>query len=156
MSAAAGMQLRVSHVGICVTDLERSLRFYCDGLGFAKATTHEVGKEFTAALELRSEASLTAQFIRRDGVSLELLYYSSPPAEGAPSSRRNQLGFTHLALAVDDVDAVARQLVACGGRLVPGTRTTIRHGDGRTDEFVFVADPDGLRVELMKLAAAER
>jgi catechol 2,3-dioxygenase-like lactoylglutathione lyase family enzyme len=146
------MQLRVSHIGLCISDLERSLRFYCDGLGFAKAVTYQVGKEFSAALEVKGDAALTSQFIERDGVSLELLYYATPRVEGAPSSRRNQLGFTHLSLAVDDVDAVARHLVACGGRLLPETRTTIRHPDGRRDDFVFVADPDGIRVELMKLA----
>lgn len=145
------MQLRVSHVGVCVRDLERSLRFYCDGLGFAKATTYEVGKEFSAALEVSGEASLISQFVERDGFSLELLHYASPRVEGAPSSRRNQLGFTHLSLAVDDVDRVAKHLAACGGTVLPATRTTIRHPDGRRDEFVFVADPDGVRVELMKL-----
>jgi catechol 2,3-dioxygenase-like lactoylglutathione lyase family enzyme len=146
------MQLRVSHVGICVSDLGRSLRFYCEGLGFQKAATYEVGKEFSAALEVEGEASLVSQFVERDGVSLELLHYASPAAVGAPSARRNQRGFTHLSLAVDDVDRVAAHLVACGGRVLPSTRTSIRHADGRSDEFVFVADPDGLRVELMKLS----
>ena len=145
------MSLRVSHVGVCVSDLERSLRFYCDGLGFAKTVTYQVGKEFTAALEVDADAQLISQFVERDGVSLELLHYAAPRAVGAPSMRRNQLGFTHLSLAVDDVDRVARHLEACGGRVLPATRTTIRHPDGRRDEFVFVADPDGLRVELMKL-----
>jgi len=149
------MQLRVSHVGVCVSDLERSLRFYCEGLGFARAATYQVGKEFSAALEVRGDAQLVSQFVERDGVSLELLHYAQPGVEGAPSSRRNQLGFTHLSLAVDDVDRVARHLVACGGKLLPATRTTIRHPDGRCDEFVFVADPDGLRVELMKLTPPE-
>jgi catechol 2,3-dioxygenase-like lactoylglutathione lyase family enzyme len=137
-----------------VSDLERSLRFYCDGLGFARAATYQVGKEFSQALEVEGDASLVSQFVERDGVSLELLHYASPRVTGAPSARRNQLGFTHLSIAVEDVDAVARKLVECGGRLLPETRTAIRHPDGRRDEFVFVSDPDGLRVELMKLAGA--
>jgi len=33
------MQLSVSHIGICISDLERSMRFYCKGLGFKKAVT---------------------------------------------------------------------------------------------------------------------
>ncbi len=28
------MAVRISHVGLCVSDLEKSLRFYVDGLGF--------------------------------------------------------------------------------------------------------------------------
>ena len=145
------MALRVSHVGICVSDLARSLRFYCEGLGFKPAATYEVGKEFSAALEVQGEAKLVSQFVERDGVSLELLHYTAPRVEGAPSARRNQLGFTHLSLAVDDVDRVAAHLAACGGTILRATRTTIRHPDGRRDEFVFVADPDGVRVELMLL-----
>jgi len=146
------MQLKVSHVGVCVSDLERSLRFYCEGLGFGRAARFQVGKEFAAALEVGDDAELVSQFVERDGVSLELLHYARPGVVGAPSARRNQLGFTHLSLAVDDVDRVAAHLERCGGSIVAGTRTTIRHPDGRRDEFVFVADPDGLRVELMVLS----
>lgn len=149
------MQLKVSHIGVCVSDLDRSLRFYCDGLGFRKAATFQVGKEFSATLEVGDDADLVSQFVERDGVSLELLHYARPRVVGAPSARRNQLGFTHLSLAVDDVDRTARELERWGGRIVPGTRTTIRHPDGRHDEFVFVADPDGLRVELMALSQSQ-
>ena len=38
-----------SHFGICVSDLERSLRFYCDALGFEKAESHAIGSEFARA-----------------------------------------------------------------------------------------------------------
>ena len=34
-----------SHVGLCVSDLERSLRFFCDGLGFEKAERHELDSQ---------------------------------------------------------------------------------------------------------------
>ena len=40
-----------SHLGICVRNLERSLRFYCDGLGFEKAETFEMTDAFGEALE---------------------------------------------------------------------------------------------------------
>ena len=44
--------LSFSHLGICVSDLERSLRFYCDGLGFEQVASHRVGEEFGALMEL--------------------------------------------------------------------------------------------------------
>jgi lactoylglutathione lyase len=131
-----------------VADLERSMRFYCEGLGFQKSRTHQVGKEFAGTVEV-PDPSLVAQFVERDGVALELLHWSEPRATGAASTRRNQLGFTHLAVRVDDVDAVARRLVACGGTLLPRTRTRIVRPSGRIDLFLIVADPDGVRVELM-------
>jgi len=136
-----------SHLGVCVASLERSLRFYCDGLGFAKAETYAVGNEYRAGLEVEGDVDLVSQFIRREGLALELLAYRSPAAFGRPSARRNQLGYTHLSFVVADVDAAARHLVACGGTLLPETRTG--RGDPAAVQIVFVADPDGVRIELM-------
>ena len=41
-----------SHFGICVSDLERSLRFYCEALGFEKAESHVIGSEFARLMDL--------------------------------------------------------------------------------------------------------
>lgn len=49
-----------SHVGICVTDLDRSLRFYCDGLGFEQGESIPIDDTFGAALEVPGELSLTS------------------------------------------------------------------------------------------------
>ena len=66
-----------SHLGICVSDLDRSVRFYCEGLGFELAQAHTVGNEFGPLMELESVA-LQSRFLRRDGVSIELLHFDSP------------------------------------------------------------------------------
>jgi lactoylglutathione lyase len=62
---------------------------------------------------------------------------------------RNQLGFTHFAVYVDDLDAEIARLVECGGTVVERTRTKIGEGP-MSVELVFIADPDGVRVELMQ------
>src|SRR5258705_13779315 len=77
---------------------------------------------------------------------IESLAYQSPGVVGEPLRRRNQLGITHLSFVVDDVDAAARQLVACGGRLLPDTRTG---SDPSSTQLAFVPDPDGARVEVI-------
>ena len=135
-----------SHLGICVRNLERSMRFYCDGLGFEKAETFEVTNAFGKALEVEGDVAGTSQFVRRGGMRIELLFYQSPGATGEPARRRNQLGITHLSFIVEDVDAAAKHLVACGGKLLPATRNG---SDPAATQLVFVADPDGVRVELM-------
>jgi catechol 2,3-dioxygenase-like lactoylglutathione lyase family enzyme len=139
------MELTPSHFGLCVRDLARSLRFYCDGLGFAAAERFEVGDEFRAALEVEGCVDCVSQFIRKGAVAIELLAYRSPGSVGAASARRNQLGLTHLALYVDDVAEAAKRLVACGGTLLPAT-----HAENAAVELVFVEDPDGVRVELIR------
>jgi lactoylglutathione lyase len=41
----AAPEFAPSHLGICVSDLDRALRFWCDGMGFEKAEVFEVGAE---------------------------------------------------------------------------------------------------------------
>ena len=145
------MPTTFSHFGLCVSDLDRSLRFYCDGLGFEPGMKFDIGNDFAHTLEVDGDVSLISQFVTRDGVSIELIHYLSPGVVGAPSANRNQLGLTHLSLNVDDVDGFAARAVECGGTLIGSTRTKIDNPDGSTSDFVFVADPDGTRVELMRL-----
>ena len=144
------MTLSFSHFGICVSDLEASLRFYCEGLGFEPVASHHVGEEFGALMELDGLA-LESRLLRRDGVTVELLGYGSPPVTG-PATRRplNQLGLTHLSFRVDDVEQVAASIEDLGGRVVRTTRTTLDLGRVQLD-FLYCTDPDGVRIELMDL-----
>ena len=136
-----------SHFGICVSDLERSLRFYCEGLGFVPTQLHEVGPEFGRLMEIDG-VSVRSQFLRREALLVELLFYVAPGHVG-PAERRpvNQLGLTHLNFRVDDVDAVAATLRELGGTVIEHTRTTF----SPEMDFVYCTDPDGTRIELMKL-----
>ena len=139
-----------SHFGICVSDLERSLRFYCDALGFEKAESHAIGSEFAALMDL-PDVTVTSQFIRRGPTAIELLAFEEPAPFGARERRPvNQLGMTHLSFRVRDVAATVARIVALGGAVVESSRTTIDLG-GTALEFVYCTDPDGVRVELMDL-----
>lgn len=141
------MSLKFSHVGICVSDIDRSVRFYCEGLGFEQLAAHHVGPEFGALMELEG-VELESRMLVRDGVTIELLGYVSPEHTGEVTRRpMNQLGLTHLSLRVDDVDEVASAIASHGGAVVGGTRT--RMGDSL--DFLYCTDPDGVRIELMHL-----
>jgi lactoylglutathione lyase len=141
------MTTSFSHFGICVSDLDRSLRFYCDGLGFEPTQLHRVGPEFGTLMEIDG-VSVRSQFLRRDHLSIELLFYDAPGCVGEPVRRPvNQLGLTHLNFRVDDVEGVAARLRELGGTVLEHTRTTF----GPEMDFVYCTDPDGTRIELMKL-----
>ena len=100
------------HVGICVADLERSIRFYCDGLGFKAAGELTVEGEPTATmLDLPSDMRLDAVYLDREGFRIELLSYPRPGTTGEAKARpMNQLGLTHFAFRVDDLDAMLAHL----------------------------------------------
>jgi len=143
------MAIRPHHIGICVTDLEASLRFWVDGMGFNTTMVTEVGNEWGRALEVPGEVQCTAHFLEKDGFEFELLHYRSPGSFGEASANRNHIGFTHLAVYVDDIDKEIEHLVSCGGTVLSDTRTKIGEG-AYSMELVFLADPNGVRVELMK------
>jgi catechol 2,3-dioxygenase-like lactoylglutathione lyase family enzyme len=144
------MEPTFSHFGICVSDLARSLRFYCEALGFERAESHSIGSEFAQLMDL-PDVSVTSQFIRKEGTAIELLAFSEPAPFGDRERRAvNQLGLTHLSFRVADVEAVAARVVQFGGTVVESSRTAIDFG-GTALTFVYCTDPDGVRVELMDL-----
>jgi catechol 2,3-dioxygenase-like lactoylglutathione lyase family enzyme len=143
-----------SHLGICVSDLDRSLRFYCEGLGFQVAERYELdsakapGLEHT--LEVRADVVLTSQLIERDGLRIELLKFHEPGVVGSPSTRRNQLGLTHLCFYVENVDTAAERMLEYGAFVLDQTRQNVG------TDIVFLMDPDGVRIELMRGAPPAR
>jgi catechol 2,3-dioxygenase-like lactoylglutathione lyase family enzyme len=147
-----GSALTFSHVGICVSDLERSLRFYCQGLGFELVESYTVGTEFGRLMEVEGNIVLQSRFIARDGVRLELLGFDAPGFQGQAARRpMNQIGLTHLSVRVGDVDTVAARIRELGGTVLDHTRTKLDNPDGSTSDFVYCTDPDGVRIELMHL-----
>ena len=138
------------HVGICVQDLDRSIRFYRDGLGFKEAGTLNVAGEPTATMLGIPDVELDAVYLDREGFRIELLYYPSPGTTGTDAVRpMNQPGLTHLALRVTDLESTIDKLVSLGGRLVEGTRVS---NDLFKAELLYMTDPDGTRLELVETA----
>jgi catechol 2,3-dioxygenase-like lactoylglutathione lyase family enzyme len=139
--------LRLTHVGICVSDMERSLRFYRDLLGFAyEHTLHVEGEPSDTLLRLRG-VKLDAAYLQRDGVRIELLRFAGPPAPPARTRPMNEHGLTHLSFRVADLDVTLAALRAAGERVLD--ETIIRIPEFRS-AACFVVDPDGQLVELVQ------
>ena len=138
---------RLTHVGICVSDLERSRRFYRDLLGFAHEHALDVeGEPSDTLLRLRG-TKLHAEYLTRDGVRIELLHFTSPPAPPRPDRPLNQHGLTHLSFRVADLDAVLAGLRAAGERILD---ETIVRFPAWQSAACFVVDPDGQLIELVQ------
>ena len=139
---------KLSHHGLCVSDLERAVAFYRDGLGFAEVSRLGFDDAGTQQLLGLSGAKLEAVYLRRDGTTLELLHFPTPGTHLARGPRpMNQVGLTHLSFLVDDLDAVLASLRALGARVLDETRLG---GPGTGPQAIFVTDPDGTRIELVE------
>jgi catechol 2,3-dioxygenase-like lactoylglutathione lyase family enzyme len=139
---------RVTHVGVCVSDMERSIRFYRDLLGFQYLSRiHLVGEPSDTLLALKG-TDVHSAFLERDGVRLELIWFVSPVASPfEPPRRMNHLGFTHLSLRVTELDEMVERLRAQGVRVLDHTRIDI---PVRGSAAVMITDPDGLWIELVQ------
>jgi glyoxylase I family protein len=146
------LPMRMSHIGICVSDWKRSLRFYHDVLRFRYVHELEVKGEPSDTLLGLEGVALRAIYLEREGVRIELLHYDAPGCVGDGEPRpMNQLGLTHLSLRVDDLDAMLVELAAAGVRALGDTRIEIP--DARS-KAVFITDPDGTRIELVQQPGA--
>ena len=116
------MKTWVSHVGLCVSDLDRSLRFYTEGLGFEVQERIPGDDAWAALAEVTPPVSMISQFIAKGDARLELLAFPTPGVHGQPSATRNQLGLTHLCIGVDDLDEVEAQLVGLGAKVLERVR----------------------------------
>ena len=137
-------KMSFSHVGVCVSDLERSTPAFTLKRWVLRSPSPSRRAHPSEVLAELPEMKLRASFLTRDGVMIELLGYDRPGFVG-PAERRpmNQLGLTHMAMSVDNVDAVAERIVKHGGRVYPHTRVETPVGI-----MVFCTDPDGGRLEL--------
>ena len=139
---------RLTHIGICVSDGERSLRFYRDVLGFRNVSELQVAGEPSETLLQLTNVALRAMYLERDGTRIELLHYTSPGHQGDGRPRpMNQLGLTHLSLRVDDLAVTLEELKKAGVRVLDETRIDI---PGFQAAAVFITDPDGTLIELVQ------
>jgi catechol 2,3-dioxygenase-like lactoylglutathione lyase family enzyme len=134
-----------NHVGQCVTDLERSKRFYCELFGFTVEREINPPDESSARLlSLEPPLAMTAAYLVRDGLVLELLHFGADEQSRPYRARHmNEPGLTHISLSVDDVDAACARVPEFGGTVIDSSNI---------GNAVFVRDPDGQLVELLPMA----
>ena len=125
----------INHIGLRVRSLDTARAFY-ENLGF-EFIVGPVGPEPVAVMEHPS------------GININFILNAT--SDAAPGNVLMDLpekhaGFTHIALEIDDLDAVQRQLAARGIAITE----TVNMPDGTV--FFFVRDPDGNVIELHKPA----
>jgi catechol 2,3-dioxygenase-like lactoylglutathione lyase family enzyme len=132
------------HIAVRVSDLDRSIRFYCDALDARPLTAPSTrkGPLIDEVFGPGTEARMC--FVGLEVGNLELWQFLNPDTPIPPADQQ-RLGLMHFAVTVDDVDATAERIVAGGGRLRFPVKT-MGNSDAR---FVYCEDPDGNVFELL-------
>ncbi|MEP7247932.1 MAG: VOC family protein [Gammaproteobacteria bacterium] len=123
--------MKYLHTMVRVTDLDASLRFYCDALGLRELSRKESEKGRFTLVFLAAPGDDSAQ--------VELTHNWDPESY---SGGRN---FGHLAYAVDDIYATCQRLKDHG--------VTINRPP-RDGHMAFVRSPDNISVELLQKGGA--
>lgn len=119
--------MKYLHTMVRVTDLEASLRFYCEALGLEEVSRKEFPQGRFTLVFLAAPGDESAQ--------IELTY------NWDPQSYTGGRNFGHVAYRVDDIYATCRRLMEHG--------VTINRPP-RDGHMAFVRSPDGISVELLQ------
>jgi catechol 2,3-dioxygenase-like lactoylglutathione lyase family enzyme len=150
MSMAPFRIIAADHTGFTVSNLERSLAFWRDVLGFELShrahQTGELANEITGV----PGAEISLAVLKAPGHKIELLEYLAPPdrkkhVDLSPCD----VGSVHVALTVDNLDAVLNT-IAASGWTAAGKPQTLKSGPNAGKRVVYIRDPDGTTIELMQ------
>jgi len=142
--------LAADHTGITVSNLERSLAFWRDVLGFELShTAHQTGELAREITGVASAEIKLAALKAPGGHKIELLEYLAPSDRKHVDLRPCDVGSVHVALLVDDLDAVLNAIAASGWKAA-GKPQTLKTGPNAGKRVVYVRDPDGITIELMQ------
>jgi lactoylglutathione lyase len=123
--------MRYLHTMVRVSDLEKSLDFYCIKLGLKELGRHANEKGRFTLVFLAAPGDESAQ--------VELTY------NWDPETLRGGRNFGHLAYAVDDIYATCKRLMDSG--------VTINRPP-RDGHMAFIRSPDNVSIELLQKGAA--
>jgi len=147
------MMKSLHHISYTVSDLDRSIPFYRDLLGFK--FLHDVERSDLPAYDqilghTDVRVRIAAFELPGGGVTLELMQFHNP----RPKVRDQDFVYvatSHVAYLVDDLDAEYLRIQSAGGQLISPPAEIHRQGK-YIGKAVFLFDPDRILIEPMQLA----
>ena len=149
--------IAADHTGITVSNLERSLAFWRDVLGFEFSHRTHQTSELAGEITGVPGAEISLAVVKAPGGhKIELLEYLAPPDRKQHVDLRPcDVGHVHIALTVDDIDAVLNAIAASGWKAA-GKPQTLQSGPNTGKRVIYVRDPDGATIEFMQAATSAK
>ena len=141
--------LSTGHTGITVSNLERSIRFYRDVLGFEVSPPVQVGGPFFEKVTGVPGCVIDVAFARGAGHVVELLCYRAPADRKTSTLRACDPGFWHLCFKVRDIERVVQAIRTAGYEAVSEIQTA-EDPPVTGLRVVYARDPDGVVLELIE------
>ena len=139
-----------NHTAFIVSDLDRTISFFKELLGFELASRAPRSAEAIQAMTGLDGVDIEIAFLRGFGQWIELIHYKAPADRGGERPKVFQDGAGHIALDVADAEAAVAASAEYG--LTPvGEIVTIDKGPNEGRKVVYLQSPDGLSVEFIEV-----
>jgi glyoxylase I family protein len=156
--------LSADHTGITVSNLERSLAFWRDVLGFEFSHRANQKGEMAEQITGVKGAELKLAVVKAPGGhKIELLEYLAPadrkkhvdPSTSLTTSLRPcDVGHVHIALTVENLEPLLKKIAESGWKAA-GKPQALTAGPNTGKRVIYVRDPDGTTIEFMELPLAK-
>ncbi len=141
--------IATDHTGITVANLERSLAFWRDVLGFELShRAHHTG-DLASEVTGVPGAEILLAVLKGYGHKIELLEYLAPSDQKHVDLRPCDVGSVHVALTVDNLDPVLSAIAASDWKAA-GKPQTLKTGPNAGKRVIYVRDRDGTTIEFMQ------
>ncbi len=139
------------HIGITVTDLERSARFWSALLDVTHGPVEQLRGPQLGRLAGYDSAHVDRCWLTLPGgLHLELLQYLEPDAERYEPGTAHP-GNVHVCLTVDDMESAHAHATACGAvPVTDGGWIEVPTGPRAGTRIGYLHDPDGVTLELLQ------
>ena len=138
-----------NHTSFTVSDLDRSLAYFCDVLGFELLNRSPRDPAFIERVVAIPGADIEVAYVQAPGHRLELIEYRGPDGRRQVDSRPCDVGFAHIAFDVDDIDAVIAASENAGVRPL-GPPQDLDRGPNKGGRVVYTRDADGITIEFIQ------
>lgn len=141
----------VNHIGITVSDLEESIKFYEALTGKKIANKDQIGGKRMAQTQGLDDTLIKYANLHLGNVNIDILEYVEPISKKANYSNE-QISAMHLCFEVEDIESAVKRLKEIGVE-PDGKPIFFSEEDGLTSGFgtgvVYFTDPDGTNLELI-------
>jgi glyoxylase I family protein len=138
----------IHHVGLHTPDLDRLRRFYEEAFGLEAVGGEFHLEDFPTAPTITGVPGATARVVMLKGPNcfVEMFEWADPMGDPSAARDPRDLGYTHFAVDVEDIDAEFERLSALGMTFVHSR--PVRTGGSAS---VYGRDPDGNIIELVEI-----
>lgn len=144
--AGTGKIIGVSHTGLTTSDIERSIVFFRDILGFPVDEPVLYEDSMFERVTGVKGANIRISYVKLPGHTLELLEYVKPLDKKASELRPCDPGHIHLSLLVENIEDLVEKIREGGFETVG----PIQHvGGDEPFKVIYAHGPDRLYLELM-------